>query len=152
MTRERIWFIVVVLVFLVLSIAFIANNVARTSKLNNTQIDVAQKYIVKDILPESDIITPEKKSEEKEENRPVKNISEIIRPAKIGDGCFVIGCSNQICTDDKELATTCEWYESYACYNNATCERQPDDECGWTKTDEIMSCIREKVPGIAHVN
>ena len=59
------------------------------------------------------------------------------------NGCFVGGCSGQVCSDDPEVITTCEWREEYQCYRTATCERQADGECGWTETDELLECLAE---------
>jgi hypothetical protein len=56
-------------------------------------------------------------------------------------GCFVGGCSGQVCTDVEGLITTCEWRDSYACYQTATCERQADGSCGWTETPELDACL-----------
>jgi eight-cysteine-cluster-containing protein len=55
--------------------------------------------------------------------------------------CFVSGCSGTICTDDPDVASTCEWREEYACYRDATCERQADGSCGWTDTEELRMCL-----------
>jgi len=59
-------------------------------------------------------------------------------------GCVPGGCSGQLCVDENEasnIVTTCEYSESYACYKSASCERQPDGECGWTMTEELQSCL-----------
>lgn len=55
--------------------------------------------------------------------------------------CFVGGCSGQICSDNPDVVTTCEWREEYGCYKNATCERQANGECGWTETEELSQCL-----------
>ncbi len=55
--------------------------------------------------------------------------------------CFTGGCSGQICSDQEGLISTCEWREEYACYQTATCERQSNDECGWTETPELTTCL-----------
>lgn len=55
--------------------------------------------------------------------------------------CFVGGCSGQLCTDQPGAISTCEWREEYACYQTATCERQPDGQCGWTETPELTTCL-----------
>lgn len=65
--------------------------------------------------------------------------------------CVVGGCSGQLCVsaDIDPPATTCEWLEEYACYADSTCEVQPDGNCGWTLTDELMQCLadaREPAP------
>lgn len=62
------------------------------------------------------------------------------------NGCIITGCSGQICSD-KEVITTCEFKEEYACYKstNAKCERQNppagEGECGWTPTEELVACL-----------
>lgn len=55
--------------------------------------------------------------------------------------CYVGGCSRQICSDQPDVASTCEWQDSYACYATATCERQGDGLCGWTETPELTACL-----------
>jgi hypothetical protein len=57
--------------------------------------------------------------------------------------CFVSGCSGTICTDDPDVASTCEWREEYACYRSATCARQADAMCGWTDTAELRECLMQ---------
>ncbi|RJQ28566.1 hypothetical protein C4571_03420 [Candidatus Parcubacteria bacterium] len=57
-------------------------------------------------------------------------------------GCFVGGCSGQICSDTPDAVSTCEWTEAYACYRAAKCERQTDGACGWTQTPELLACIQ----------
>lgn len=54
--------------------------------------------------------------------------------------CVRTGCSGQICADT-DVITTCEWREEYACYADATCERQADGRCGFTATPELDACL-----------
>ena len=54
--------------------------------------------------------------------------------------CKRTGCSGQICAD-QDMISTCEYRPEYACYQSATCERQPDGKCGWTPTAELTSCL-----------
>ena len=62
--------------------------------------------------------------------------------------CQVGGCSSQVCHEPGEdVITTCEWRPEYACYRDATCERQPDGTCGWTPTEELNSCLEEAGDG-----
>jgi hypothetical protein len=56
-------------------------------------------------------------------------------------GCFVGGCSGQICSDQPDVSSTCEFREEYACYAKARCERQLSGQCGWTETPEYQICI-----------
>jgi hypothetical protein len=58
-------------------------------------------------------------------------------------GCFVGGCSSQICSDQEGVISTCEFRPEYACYQEATCERQANDECGWTQTTELAACLAD---------
>jgi hypothetical protein len=55
--------------------------------------------------------------------------------------CYVGGCSGQVCSDHEGVITTCQWQPEYACYADATCERQVDGACGWTQTDELDACL-----------
>lgn len=55
--------------------------------------------------------------------------------------CYAGGCSGQICSDDPNAVSTCEWTEAYACYQSATCEVQPTGECGWTETTALTACL-----------
>ena len=60
------------------------------------------------------------------------------------EGCVVAGCSGQLCVSPAEAATmitTCEFRPEYACYKTAVCERQADDQCGWTHTSELEQCL-----------
>ncbi len=57
--------------------------------------------------------------------------------------CIKTGCSKQICSDHTVMST-CEWREEYACYRQATCERQADGNCGFTKTPELTACLARK--------
>lgn len=73
--------------------------------------------------------------------RNVKNIAS--QPA--GD-CFVGGCSGQICSDQEGVISTCEFRPEYACYHDATCERQASGQCGWTQTSELQACLASPPP------
>lgn len=73
---------------------------------------------------------------------PTSSPSLPIPPLPISGSCRVTGCSGQICSDE-EVITTCEFKEEYACYKTATCEKQEDDKCGWTPTEELVICLSE---------
>jgi hypothetical protein len=61
--------------------------------------------------------------------------------AVAGD-CVKSGCSGTLCVEPgKEVVTTCEFKPEYACYRDATCERQADGSCGWTKTPALDACL-----------
>lgn len=60
------------------------------------------------------------------------------------NGCAVAGCSGQLCVSADEagnIVTTCEYRAEYACYKEASCEPQPDGQCGWTMTTELRACL-----------
>jgi uncharacterized protein DUF6748 len=57
--------------------------------------------------------------------------------------CIKTGCSGQVCSD-QEVITTCEYRTEYECYKKATCERQSNGNCGFTKTPELTSCLARK--------
>ena len=54
--------------------------------------------------------------------------------------CIKTGCSGQICADET-MMSTCEYRKEYECYKSATCERQADGNCGFTKTPALTSCL-----------
>jgi hypothetical protein len=58
-----------------------------------------------------------------------------------GGPCYVGGCSAQICSDQKDTMSTCEFRQEYACYKTAKCERQSSGECGWTTTPALQACL-----------
>ena len=57
--------------------------------------------------------------------------------------CVKTGCSGEICADEQKI-TRCLYRAEYACYQTASCERQADGNCGFTKTPELASCLRQK--------
>jgi hypothetical protein len=59
------------------------------------------------------------------------------------DGCYIGGCSRELCTDQPNRVSGCIWRESFACYPTATCERQSSGQCGWTMDDELEQCIAD---------
>lgn len=64
-------------------------------------------------------------------------------PTPAAGACVTGGCSGTVCQDaDAEpTMTTCEYRPEYACYRDATCERQPDGACGWTQTEALTACL-----------
>src|SRR3989344_4870599 len=52
----------------------------------------------------------------------------------VANGCVVAGCSSQLCISEEDAAdgvvSTCEWNAEYICYQNATCGRQANGNCG----------------------
>jgi len=67
-------------------------------------------------------------------------------PISAGQGCYIGGCSAQICSDDPNAVSTCIYKAEYACYKTATCERQATGQCGWTETPALKMCISKAPP------
>ncbi len=61
--------------------------------------------------------------------------------SQVSGGCFVGGCSGHICSDQKDIVSTCEYREEYACYRSTVCERQANGSCGWTQTPTLNACL-----------
>lgn len=62
-------------------------------------------------------------------------------------GCYIGGCSSQVCSDDPGVVTTCEFRPEYACYKTAKCERQVTGQCGWTETATLKQCLANPPSG-----
>ncbi len=63
---------------------------------------------------------------------------------KLTANCVPAGCSGQLCLEESTAATIvtdCEWKEEYACYKDANCAQQPDGNCGWDQTPELLNCL-----------
>ena len=59
-----------------------------------------------------------------------------------GEGCVRAGCSDHLCVEGGvDIASTCEWRPVYECYQQATCERQQNGQCGFTPTHELVECL-----------
>ncbi|MBY0309978.1 META domain-containing protein [Patescibacteria group bacterium] len=66
-------------------------------------------------------------------------------------GCFVGGCSREVCGSEPEVVTNCMYKEEYACYQTAVCERQASGVCGWTETPGLVSCLSAVADGDSEV-
>jgi uncharacterized membrane protein len=58
--------------------------------------------------------------------------------------CYVSGCSREICSDQQNTYSACQYAPQLACYQqNSTCTRQYNGQCGWTQTQGLLSCLRQ---------
>ena len=57
--------------------------------------------------------------------------------------CVKTGCGGQICAEE-QVFSTCIYRSEYDCYKKAACERQANGKCGFTKTAELTSCLKQK--------
>ena len=75
-------------------------------------------------------------------NNPTPTPDPVPTPTPVvSGGCFVGGCSGQICSDKEDVISTCEYREEYACYRTAKCARQTNGKCAWTQTSALSLCI-----------
>jgi hypothetical protein len=70
-----------------------------------------------------------------------------------GEGCMRAGCSDHLCVEEgMDIASTCEWRPVYECYQQATCERQENGQCGFTPTHELVECLERHGEGMCRVD
>lgn len=99
---------------------------------------IAESYVVVFDLNTQSYPDTVNDEEDKKPSRPIE------LPTLSLDGkCFVGGCSGQICSDQRDVVSTCEWTEEYACYAEATCERQLNGQCGWTQSTDLLRCLHK---------
>jgi hypothetical protein len=133
-----------------------ALNASRTANISNvdftagTYDDAALSGLFSDYTAPSGVIVAGDRYSFTESGRPGKgrtatqayrNVANI--GPTVNDGCFVGGCSSQLCSDTEGLVSTCEFREEYACYREsfATCEKQSNGHCGWTQSGELQACV-----------
>lgn len=68
------------------------------------------------------------------------DIRQVEDDSRAQDGCIITGCSNTVCSD-QEVVTTCEYQESYACYQTAICARDNSGQCIWQETTTLKQCL-----------
>jgi hypothetical protein len=116
-----------------------------SSKTNKTINQILSTFKFTDILnptptcrprPACLDSTPRCLIAETEDMCPPKTHSTVI-------GCKVGGCSGELCLDSNSpnVASICIYKAEYACYKNAKCEKQTNGKCGWTKSQELTSCL-----------
>ncbi len=131
------------LIVLLLTITVVSLTVRSQSSNNQPnsphviELETADRIEAPD-SPSSDMVLPDIKEETK---TPDEVITEPKPEPPKSSTCYIGGCSGQLCTDSPDIASTCEWRESYACYQNTTCERQASGQCGWTETPELKACL-----------
>ena len=70
-----------------------------------------------------------------------------------GEGCVRAGCSDHLCVEEgMDIASTCEWRPVYECYQQATCGRQENGQCGFTPTHELVECLERHGEGMCRVD
>jgi hypothetical protein len=141
-----------IVLILLLAIAAIACFLLRSdlfeplgNKADQNKVDIIEETIapLPEVVSEPNNEVGSPILEEIEKENPL--IDPVLPPSTtqkpISNECFVGGCSSQICSEEQDMVSTCEWRESYACYQTATCERQVSGQCGWSETEELKSCL-----------
>jgi hypothetical protein len=141
MLRKRT--IALIVLLLTIIVACLGVRISNTGNQNllKEPIENRDNVIISEPTPPSQTDITEPTPKPGNPTRPLPN--PVAPPKKHTSSCYVGGCSSQLCTDNNDIASTCEWRESYACFRTATCERQASGECGWTETPELKSCIME---------
>ncbi len=67
--------------------------------------------------------------------------AEVKKPKK-KPACRRTGCGGDVCAD-KDVITTCVLRPESICLEGLECERQQNDECGFTMTEEANECLAE---------
>ncbi len=77
-------------------------------------------------------------------NSTQTTVTIMVTKQTIQAGCYISGCSGQICSAQQNVITTCEYKEEYACYKSATCGKLANGQCEWIPTQELTSCLMGK--------
>lgn len=121
-----------------LKIETATSTVTRDMKLGSTTNVGNYSITFASVLPDKHSKTTLQKSDYKF----TFTIKEKVPVPVVGAGkCYVGGCSSQICSDQPDTPSTCEYREQYACYKTAVCERQKTGQCGWTDTAALRMCL-----------
>jgi len=136
MTQNQIIILVVLLIVIVVSGYYVFRSPrADTAVITNFEDCVAAGYPILESYPRQ-CKTPDGKTFVEDIGKAKGAVSD-----RALDGCYIGGCSQQICSDEPDVVSTCEYRPEYACYGSATCERQADGKCGWTETASLKACL-----------
>lgn len=107
------------------------------SKLRPPQLNQA----VPDLFPQVSISVEDPGQPKVSPTPPPQNQQELSTAPE----CKRSGCSGQICLDinAEDVITDCALRPEYVCYQQASCELQPNGQCGFTPTDELQQCLAD---------
>jgi hypothetical protein len=138
MNSKRTAALLALLLLIVVACILLRATALTPSETTTNETSTANSPVMSEEVPEDIVVEPPTNTPS-EPNPPA-----VITPAPTPQkSCYVGGCSSQVCSENPDVATTCEWRESYACYQTATCERQQSGECGWTQTPVLQACLME---------
>jgi len=70
----------------------------------------------------------------------ISSIKKIEKTSK--NDCKISGCNSEVCSE-QEIMSNCVWKDEYTCFRFARCERQKNNHCGWTMTEEAKKCLKK---------
>lgn len=71
----------------------------------------------------------------------VEEIENDPNTARASGGCYIGGCSQEICSDQQDAVSTCIYKPEFACYKGESCGRQANGQCGWTPNVGLSACL-----------
>ncbi len=77
------------------------------------------------------------------ENQEKTNIDYNKRKRRVDPGCYIGGCSGNICSNNPKTISTCIYKSEYICYQKADCIKDIYGQCKWRMTDELVSCLEK---------
>lgn len=79
------------------------------------------------------------------ESYPERGTAKIIMVEKeeLLASCYVGGCSGELCTNDKEIASTCELLPGMECFSEEMSCELVEGECTWILSIEAAKCFAE---------
>lgn len=121
------------------SVEYSEKGIAKTTtlELNKSFIRSSEKIVFTDVTPKKEA----GKAISNTDYRFTLNVSKTSGSPVATGGCYVGGCSSEVCSDQKNVASNCIYTAAFACYKTAKCERQASGQCGWTPTSELNACL-----------
>jgi len=142
--------LLVVLFGITTTIALLINRIKDKRYSTNFEQCTAEKgSVIRESTPRTCISSDGKIFSEKLEGKSrSKDISPkpSETPAKAKTDCIVSGCNSEICQSfSKEPSySICLYKPEYECYKKTKCEKQSNGNCGWTVTDELITCLNQE--------
>jgi hypothetical protein len=107
-------------------------------------VDALDTYPPEPTTPiDADPVTTEPGTDDTDTPTPPVADNGTVTTPPVAGGCYVGGCSSEVCSDQPDVVSPCIWMEEFACYRDAVCERQAGGDCGWTQTPELLMCLAE---------
>ncbi|MBX4189383.1 hypothetical protein KW785_02190 [Candidatus Parcubacteria bacterium] len=113
-----------------------------TVRGTSTQVVILDKFVTTAAEKIAFVaVAPDKVSTTKIADADYQFTFDVEKLKPVTAGCYVGGCSREICSDTPGAISACMFRPEYECYKGATCERQGNGQCGWTETQELQMCL-----------